>query len=45
MMFLPGILGESGGTTAVEFTLSTKDRVILQLKWDDEIVKDIVKAL
>jgi hypothetical protein len=43
MMFLPGILGESGGTTAVEITRSTKDRVILQIKWDDEIVKDFVK--
>ncbi len=40
---MPGILGKSGGISSLESSRNSGDKVILQLKWGDEITKEIMK--
>jgi hypothetical protein len=44
-LHLPGVNGLSGGSSQMEVVRSTGDKVILDLKWDDAIIKELQKNL
>lgn len=43
--YLPGVNGKTGGTSTLEATRSTGDKLKLQLKWGDAVLTETLKSL